>query len=177
MSQPPQLARGRYEEYKTRTATFVRWLTETAPKCCQLSDVVVGLRGSKSTKHAQKTREEVPLTTNEIILLAEKIASKEKISIPAWVLSLLVSIIKRRAEASVAYQARSAAGDSGLKHSNRGHAYFVDVLQRAHQILSSVKVSRIERPSAASKAPAPAQDQSVRNMFETLDLEEPSDTP
>lgn len=164
--------RGSYERYKTRTNVFINWLLTTARTCCKLDSVVLALKG-RAGENAKKNGREVLLTTREITTLCLKIAEKKRAKIPDWLLTLLKAIIDGRTIAAAFHSTLSAAEGSDVERSNAGHAHFIEVLQQAHDIFSSIDKSRIisrtKKAAASSTTPLGSQ-------FVNLNMEDPSES-
>lgn len=168
MASNPILHRGSYDHYKTRTRVFLNWLTEAARKCCTLEDVVAALK-SCAGKRTKKNKEEILLTTHEIISLCQKVAEAKNLTIPDWILRLLKTVIAKRTEYAAFYSALTAAKRSALGRSNAGHAHFIDVLQQAYDIFAALDESRIVR---RNKSVSTFPFKSLGNLFEHLEVED-----
>lgn len=164
--------RGSYERYKTRTNVFINWLLNTARTCCKLDSVVLALKG-RAGENAKKNGREVLLTTREITTLCLKTAEKKRAKIPDWLLTLLKAIIDGRTIAAAFHSTFSATEGTAIERSNAGHAHFIEVLQQAHDIFSSVDKSRIisrtKKAVASSTTP-------LGNQFANLDMEDPAES-
>ncbi|KAL8991699.1 MAG: hypothetical protein Q9169_007730 [Polycauliona sp. 2 TL-2023] len=200
---PPAL-QSSYKTYKEDTNTIANWLATKARQCGYSADLLNDDESSnspkaiqaskrlkgKARKRAQKVRKatatpnpaaftsvESPanvIKVKEFISLAEYIVDSLELSVelPIGIFRVLDRAIKLRR------QFISAAGESTNPH--EGHAYFLTILEKTRDTLKpysaieSTAEEGLQKPSL-EHGPVEAQIQEeVSNMFNNLDLEEPS---
>lgn len=159
--------------YKAGTAIFLSRLAEVGKKCGadlnKLSVPAPQLTAEKANKKAYT------ISIQHFITLAQMTAdSTPKIIVPRLMLNLLSDVIHLRKEVSVMV----AGGASQRDHD--GHVYFVLVIERVREILKPLGKKEVPVASAGAttraKNVSPAPNEILSNIFEALDLEEPTFT-
>ena len=128
-------------------------------------------------KYTIKVKDFAPLA--ECISRFNKPAVKVPLTI-VQVLNRAINLRQQRHTSSRA-QAKSAAS-TGIEESNQTHAYFLGILERTREILQSRMPPEtiddfLSKPSTGSSEQATADTQAngqISNMFDNLDIQEPS---
>ncbi|KAK4498022.1 hypothetical protein PRZ48_010678 [Zasmidium cellare] len=167
----------RYVRYKAGTKQVVQWLATTASHLCDITAHLDCLKFDFSKPVSVAARSQVQVKTKELLELTSIIVTTEPpISIPLEILVVLEDVINLR-QASANWYATQSVSHTG----NDGHTFFIKILQEIHGLLSSAKGTpdrKNEQTTLANgKQKSRKQKDSLSNLFECLELEEPSDTP
>jgi len=177
---------GRYRLYKSGTKRLIDWLTNSASHCCDLKSIIKSLDTNFKTKISKTKGAETPLEirTQELLKLAEAIAkSQPLVDIPDTITQIAKDVIAGREECAEWYSAQALGGD--VERENESHRYFIMVLQKILKLLSEARATRpksetepkARKSKAKREARPPVQDDELSNLFDCLDIEEPSDSP
>ncbi|KAK4539781.1 hypothetical protein LTR36_010369 [Oleoguttula mirabilis] len=186
----PKALLGRYKLYKAGTTRLVQWLASSASQCCDLKSIVKslgsGLR-AKPTKPKKTKRPETPveIRTQELVKLAEAIASSHfSIDVPERIIEIVQDVIAGREECAEWYAAQALQDGGELEKENESHRYFIMVLKRIKDLLCDARARRPGVVPTGSSAKAStkqrtqvAKSDELSNLFDCLELEEPSSTP
>lgn len=189
----PEFLVGTYKRYKQDTKILATWLTVTARTMGYVSETIPAMQeGSikppakantkaKSKKQSKqqmkkKSRDEarrIPkeqriftISLNEFVPLALHISTNSKTpsTVPALILSLITRVIEARKSSGEWFKANTQEDD------NDGHAYFIRILQKVHDILQphSVSVNNNDAEQGGDLT-------EIDNLYKHLKLDEPSD--
>lgn len=183
-----------YRQYKEDTKIVIAWLAGTARRC-GYELVTTDTTGPKGTKPKGKTKKsardaagaakrsqnnptkDYVVKTRELIPMAQKIADSVdvKVIIPLTILKTWKSCIAARSTTAKWYETDTTAG-ANYEESNQGHAFFIDVLKRALQILVPIaKLQELDsnRFKLAKSAPEPKEPtEAVSNRFTHLEIQD-----
>ncbi|KAK4548195.1 hypothetical protein LTR36_010064 [Oleoguttula mirabilis] len=193
---------GRYRLYKEGTAKLVRWLAQTASRCCDISAIIKSSTPApaprKAGSSARGENTAIPIRPRELIRLAEAIASASpSVEIPSDILHVARDVIAGRQVCAEWYSGQAMQESSKLGEQDLAHRHFVTVLQDVLVILTdaSEKQTASDVPAEADKGAkqtsVPARRKSTRipmaaesadgpamaNLFSQLEVEEPSASP
>ena len=134
----------------------------------QGSAAPIGSAGRLKDK-ARKAAKDQPMAyefpVRAITDFAKAVAETKDTVIPETMLDILEEVIRGRKECFQFYVEEDAKDD------NEGHAYFVSILQDVHATLAARLPKKMQK-SQKSNADTP---ENLVNLFEYLDLEEPSE--
>ncbi|KAL8668933.1 MAG: hypothetical protein Q9168_006459 [Polycauliona sp. 1 TL-2023] len=194
----PLALQSSYKTYKEDTNAIATWLATKARQCGYSADLWNCDESSKSSKavqapkrlkgKARKNAQEaskaaaaanpaVPVTVEpityvikvkEFISLAEYIvgSSEASVKLPLGLLRVLDRAINLRKQFGF------AAGE--LANSDEGHAYFLGILEQTREILKPTVDGSFQKPSSENGPTEAEAQEDISNMFDILDLEEPS---
>jgi len=194
----PSLLADTYCRYKQDTDDIATWLATTAKRFGLSSDILTGNSKipaqQKSKRLKGKARKEAKqvsssdtspkpstsapkytIAVKDFITLAEFLASKPDVKVPALVWETIERAISLRQDHND-YYAQQQAATNGI---DDGHAYFLGVLEKVRNVL---KPRRQTRPTPPRRQTAPSRDPTddvearLGNMFATLTVEEPSES-
>ncbi|KAI1505393.1 hypothetical protein F5X99DRAFT_367839 [Biscogniauxia marginata] len=188
----PAALAGSYQQYKHDTDSVAAWLASTAKSCGYPADLLGGSAASKGSgrlkgkaraeaKKKQASSTVKPTTLNKYIIklkdfisLAEFIAAKPSVSVPASLGTTLNRVIAVRSGFAAKLEANGAATNV---LSDAKHGYFVGVLEKVRDVLKPRT-----KPSSTDEATAPHSDKSDKamieeaaNLFSALKVYEPSE--
>jgi hypothetical protein len=165
----PKNLSSKYSQYKNDTDSIASWLATTARECGYVS-----LSKSKGPKNKGKTppvRQTYTIPIKDFTTLAEFVATRTEppVDVPPKFASLLDRAIAARQWYSGAISPYLPDDDKKLESDDK-HAFFLSVLQKVRDILKF----RYPKNHVNSKK-APKDMAEVLNMFENLELQEPSE--
>ncbi|KAI9704658.1 MAG: hypothetical protein M1820_005406 [Bogoriella megaspora] len=165
-----------YQQYKDDTAVFLTWLSHTAQACGYVAPASRGNesrqpsavgKGSPST--AKPKRYTVPIS--EILPQAKQVAESSE---PFSILPSSIGAIGRRA-VSARENFATRFLDLGVDvGSDKSHVHFAQVLKSAIEILESCITPPNQSGKTTSRQGTLSSD--IENLFELLEIEEPSPT-
>ncbi|CZT20929.1 uncharacterized protein RCC_06790 [Ramularia collo-cygni] len=179
---------GRYKLYKAGTSRLVEWLSITGGRCCDLKKVLKSLNSGVSTKkQSEKSIKDVEVGTQELLKLAEAIASSDSVPVPQEIIDITREVIAGREKCAEWYSAQPLSDNGKLKKENINHRYFIQVLQKVLRLLlqacdkqppaaQATQPSRDATDAAKKKRKSPQEISSgkLNNLFNLLQLDEPS---
>ncbi|KAL9607248.1 MAG: hypothetical protein Q9167_007820 [Letrouitia subvulpina] len=120
------------------------------------------------------------IALKDFISLAEWIAAKMRAEVPPDFLRVLdraIAVRKRHHDWWYCHNRRDASIDGQDEQANKGHGYFISVLERVRKILrSKMPIEFLKDPLAQpGDSPDEARLGNVPNLFENLNIEEPSE--
>ncbi|KAK5713786.1 hypothetical protein LTR17_017470 [Elasticomyces elasticus] len=170
----PSPIAGRYKLYKKGTNKLVAWLTKTASRCSDITDILTSI--TPATPEAT-----IKIRTRELIALAKAIASaRPPIELSASVLKACEDIIAGRESCAEWYAAQAIQDNSDLAEQNRTHVFFINTLKKVHEILFTCsRQAPVTNPAKAAKSTKSKKKAaaSLENMFAHLEVDEPSASP
>lgn len=145
--------------------------------------------GAKATSDP-KTSATVRVKSHELLVLAKSIVAAKQHTVPAGILQIIQDVIDGRQNCAGWYASQTAAEDVEMANENAGHLHFIEVMLEVQQHLSKlqttpgseVKPTKTAETGKKSKkrreASRKASDSDgLYNLFEYLDIEEPTDMP
>ncbi|PIA89257.1 hypothetical protein CB0940_07389 [Cercospora beticola] len=157
-----------YTRYKLGTAKIIRWLSQQAQRITERSGNVMNLPS--------------PLTTKTLIRLAKIISlAKPKSKVPISILLVIEDVIRGRQRCADFYgQLEVNTTDGKFTSTNESHRHFISVLEEVRTLLKALDIEQPKNSGHStgsnSKSTGSKPAESVKkNIFETLELEEPSD--
>ncbi|KAF2106597.1 hypothetical protein BDV96DRAFT_638144 [Lophiotrema nucula] len=159
-----------YRQYKHDTDAIASWLATTAKRYGYISQAPTA-NGAKSQKTGKQGRINYTIAVKDFTTLAEFLAKKTDpiIQVPYKLAALLDRNISIRRWASEMISTTLPEGE-GKQESDGGHAFFLGVLTRVRDVLSPRYT-----PAYVPTENSAASIEEVVNMFEHLDIEEPSE--
>ncbi|KAL8898425.1 MAG: hypothetical protein Q9207_006703 [Kuettlingeria erythrocarpa] len=182
----PLTLQSSYKTYKEDTNTIATWLATKAKQSTQAPGRLKG-KARKKAQEASKGTTTAPaaasdkvtnverpayiIETKEFISLAEYIvgSSKPWVKVPVGLVKVMDRAINLRK------QFGSAVGGSG--NPDCGHAHFLGILEKIREVLKPYSAPPEDGPAGPepeSEALDAVEQQHISNIFDTLDLEEPS---
>jgi hypothetical protein len=191
----PQILTDTYHRYKENTDAIATWLANTATKFGVSTDILSAKPAIQKSKRLkgkarQKAKEaaakgiatdpsaseklparQYTITVGEFVPLAEFLASKVDLSIPAGVWESINQAIRLRQLHS---KHHIEEAEPAATRSNKGHLHFLGILEKVRDILRQ-RVSP-DVPQYDDASPLAGHDAIVfENMFAGLTVEEPSE--
>lgn len=184
----PQALLGRYKLYKAGTAKLTQWLASTAGKCCDLKSVIKSLScglQARTTNKVRSSESPIEVRTQELLKLAEVItSSSQTLEIPEAIIKTAENVIDGRQECAEWYSAQALQGGGDLEKENDSHRYFILVLRKILRLLKEARAKSVVAPTTTDskkdrkvKASKESQPDNHSNLFDYLDVQEPSDSP
>ncbi|KAK5691304.1 hypothetical protein LTR17_025690 [Elasticomyces elasticus] len=163
MSGPSPIA-NRYKRYKAGTKKLTRWLY---------------VKGSCDSTAAKST-ETKNLSTQDLVRLADGIVSTTPhVDIPLEIIVVTEDVISGRQVCADWYASTSSDPSSVTEKRNKGHLNFIAVLKNILSILQRAYEGRCIKAAHKPKRGAVAATKTdiIQNIFDYLDVEEPTATP
>jgi hypothetical protein len=170
-----------YQRYKQGTDAIANWLATTAEKFGYVSETKSKKSKSKKKSKAKQdesgTQPQAPargrqtytIATKDFIALAEYISAQDEAEVPPKLAALLDQTIFLRQSYSATISNQTDDNTESIESNDR-HAFFLNVLKKVQNILRP-RYAKTYIPSQKK----PKNIEEVINMFEHLDLEEPSE--
>ncbi|KAF2173684.1 hypothetical protein M409DRAFT_48624 [Zasmidium cellare ATCC 36951] len=167
----------RYVRYKAGTKQVVQWLASTASLHCDIKEYLHCLKLDSSRSMCAPTQSRVQVKTRELLDLTNIIVTAEPpIQIPIEILVVLEDVIALRRASADWYSTQPTS-----KADNDGHSFFVEILQQIQALLASAKGAPNGTDGHAASTSRKRKSQKFKddlsNLFECLELEEPSEAP
>lgn len=192
---------GRHRLYKEGTTKLISWLTKTANQYCDISSMKNLIPQEFSAPASQNAPPPdtayAPAKVRELVRFAGAVASASPpVVIPVAILEVTRDVIDGRLSCAAWYAGQSLQESSRLGKEDRAHRHFITVLQEVHLILhtaredqqvstrtlaagedtSPIAKARSRKTSKTSASPS-ADATAITNLFNHLEIEEPSPTP
>lgn len=168
----------RYRAYKAGTQKVVDFLAQTARKARDVTQILPSLKAANTAaKQAQSNKRATPpdstihITTNQLLSLAQVIVDAA-LPIPDEILRTIRTVIEGREHCAELY--KSMHGQSSL--SDGTHQHFIKVLKDIFRLLEKSKAASTSTKSSDAANATTLSTESLGNMFELLEIDEPSST-
>lgn len=162
----------RYKAYKEGTNHVVRWLTQSASKCSSAISFFQDLERKATAHGAARSGSEhcaISLSAQDLITLAEFVASDLTIHIPKAVLEVARNVIAGREFCAKWYQANEKNQSTA---DSENHVFFIKVLKHVHDMLFTAQESRGPDPRQFPDKGEPkdpqTEDELQQDNFENL---------